>query len=75
MTIMGEWFIQQLCGAALSHDLTIPLFILLPHKVQHKTLAASEGIKCAATVSAELLFFFYKEFNQAALVLLHPWDL
>lgn len=37
MTTMGEWFIQQLCRAALSHDLTIPLFTLLPHKVQHKT--------------------------------------
>lgn len=58
MTIMGEWFIQQLCGAALSHDLTIPLFVLLPHKVQHKTFAARERIKCAATVSAELLLYY-----------------
>lgn len=42
MTTMGECFMQKLCGVALSHDLTIPLFILLPHKVKHKNLRSQK---------------------------------
>lgn len=70
MTTTSERFVRQLCRAALSHDLTILLFIRMPHKVRHKTLAARERIKCA--VKCQPNYFLIQRVIQAALVWLHP---
>lgn len=47
----GWAVILQLGGAALSHEFKIPLFIPLPHKLQHKTSEARERINSSTTVS------------------------